>query len=321
MRGTWIVLGMVYVALLVRTLMLLLPWRRSRPEAAERRKSLATWWVLAVMLTGTLLSGRLGLVVLFCLISLLAWREYLSLIPTRETDRPIHAMMYPVIGVHYLFVYLGWENLFAVFLPLFGLWFTCVVCTLREQTRGFLHAVTTLYLGMMLIAYCLSHAAGLVMLPEALNPVGGAVGWVLFLVLLTAVNDIAQAVWGRWLGRRQILPVVSPGKTWEGLLGGIATTVVIGLLAGPVLLPLVAYPPAGVPLLAEWPRLGIVPAALLIAVGGFLGDVTLSAIKRDLGRKDSGTMLPGQGGILDRVDSLMLTSPLFYWYVRVLYGV
>jgi phosphatidate cytidylyltransferase len=102
-------------------------------------------------------------------------------------------------------------------------------------------------------------------------------------------------------GRHKIIPKVSPNKTWEGFLGGLATTVGLAALLAPHLTPL-----SGVESIL---------AGLLIGCGGFIGDVTISALKRDIGVKDSGSLLPGHGGILDRIDSLTYTAPLLFHFV------
>jgi len=272
------------------------------------------------VLTAAVLTGRLGMTVLFCVVTLLGFHEYLHLIPRRAPDRPIVAMLYPLLAANYVWVFLQQYALFAVFLPLVVLLLIFMGGVLKAQTRGFLNAMATLHLGVMLTGYCIAHAAALTMLPEELNPRGGAAGWVLFLIVLTAINDIAQSVWGRWIGRNKVTPRVSPGKTWEGLLAGVATTIVIALAMGPALLPVVEYLPEGGSVLSATGLLWTALAGLIIGIGGFFGDITMSAIKRDMGRKDSGTLLPGQGGILDRIDSVTFTAPLFYWYVRIVWG-
>jgi len=129
---------------------------------------------------------------------------------------------------------------------------------------------------------------------------------VLYLVLLTEGNDVAQYLWGKSLGRIRIVPSVSPNKTWAGFLGGVATTTALGVaIAGR----LTALPPREAAI-----------GALIVAVSGFAGDVVVSALKRDLGVKDSGALLPGHGGVLDRIDSLTYTAPLFFHYVHFLHG-
>ena len=107
------------------------------------------------------------------------------------------------------------------------------------------------------------------------------------------------------LGKRKVIPKVSPNKTWEGSIGGVSTTTVLAVLLAPILTPF------------SW-QVALL-AGLLIGLAGFIGDVTISALKRDIGVKDSGSMLPGHGGILDRIDSLTYSAPLFFHFVFFLY--
>ena len=122
------------------------------------------------------------------------------------------------------------------------------------------------------------------------------------MVFLTQFNDISQYFWGKLLGRHKIAPLVSPNKTAEGLLGGVITTLLLALPLAQVLTPLT--------------RIEAVIAGLIIGIGGFIGDNIISAIKRDLGIRESGKLLPGHGGVLDRVDSLICTAPLFFHFVH-----
>ena len=126
----------------------------------------------------------------------------------------------------------------------------------------------------------------------------GVAGMVLLLLVATEFNDVAQYVWGKLLGRHKIVPTVSPNKTWEGFIGGWLSTAVLIWFAGPLLAPM-----HGV---------GLAVIALTLPVAGFAGDVTMSAIKRDIGVKDTSKLIPGHGGILDRLDSLTFTAPLFF---------
>jgi phosphatidate cytidylyltransferase len=128
----------------------------------------------------------------------------------------------------------------------------------------------------------------------------------LFLVLLTELNDIFQYLWGKSFGHLKIAPHVSPKKTWAGLFGGVGTTTLLAAVVGPWLT------------FMDWQHALV--AGLIIGIAGFAGDLSISAIKRDLGVKDSGTALPGHGGILDRIDSLTYTAPLFFHYVWHGYG-
>jgi phosphatidate cytidylyltransferase len=191
---------------------------------------------------------------------------------------------------------------------------------LQGETGGFLRAAGTLHWGLMTMVFSISHVAFLLMLrapqPElplrgaeaaaaAAPPALGGPALVLYLVFLTQFNDVAQFLWGKALGRHKVVPQVSPNKTLEGLLGGLATTIVLAVVLAPWLTPL---------LVRE-----AVAAGVIIGLGGFIGDVVISALKRDLGIKDSGSLLPGHGGILDRIDSLTYTAPLFFHYVFYLH--
>ena len=118
------------------------------------------------------------------------------------------------------------------------------------------------------------------------------------LLLATEANDVAQYCWGKTLGRRKIMPRVSPNKTWEGFLGGWASTAALIWFVGPLFAPL------------EGVSLAVMAAVLPLA--GFAGDVTMSAVKRDIGVKDTSQFIPGHGGILDRIDSLTFTAPLYF---------
>jgi phosphatidate cytidylyltransferase len=122
--------------------------------------------------------------------------------------------------------------------------------------------------------------------------------WLFYLFIVTALNDIAQFVTGKLFGNRKIAPTISPNKTWQGLLGGLAVSQLVTLALGSYL------------------RLGspgtMAGYAVLLSLGGFLGDLMFSAAKRYLGIKDFSQLIPGHGGILDRIDSLVVTAPLLY---------
>jgi phosphatidate cytidylyltransferase len=174
---------------------------------------------------------------------------------------------------------------------------------LHGQTEGFLRAAGTLHWGLMTTVFTLSHIAYLLQLPEK----GGAAGasLVLFLVLVTQFGDVAQYTWGKLFGRHKVMPTVSPNKTYEGLLGGMATSFVLVYFLAPQLTPLT--------------RNESLVAGFFLPLAGFLGDVSVSAIKRDIGVKDSGSSIPGHGGVLDRVNSLTFTAPLFFHFLRYLH--
>ena len=312
-------LAAVFAVLVVATVVV---WalRRLRPgvDLGEVALRVRSWWVMAAVFTVALVLSRAVSLVFFAFLSFLALKEYLSLIPTRRADRVVLFWAYLAIPVQYFWVAREWYGMFIIFVPVYMFLFLPMRMVLRGETTGFLRAAGTLHWGLMTMLFCLSHVAYLLVLrpPESAvdggraaltsagTPVGGP-ALVLFLVVLTQLNDVAQFLWGKALGRHKVIPKVSPNKTVEGLLGGLATTVALALLLAPWLTP--------------FTRRDALLAGVIIGLGGFLGDVVISALKRDLGIKDSGSLLPGHGGILDRVDSLTYTAPLFFHFVYYLH--
>ena len=274
-----------------------LVWRQGNPNG-ELALRVRSWWVLVGVFGGALLLNRTALIVLLAFVSFLALKEYLSVIPTRRADRRVLFWAYLSIPVQYVFVYFENYGMFIIFVPVYMFLFLPMVMTLIGETQRFLTAIGTLHWGLMLTVFCLAHLAFLVVLP----PDGEGPQLLLYLVVLTQAGDVAQYLWGKRFGRRKVLPSVSPNKTVAGLLGGVATTTLLSLVLGTLLTPM------------PWYMTLIV--GFLLALAGFVGDVTVSAFKRDLGIKDVSSLIPGHGGILDRVDSLIYTAPLFFHIIR-----
>jgi len=124
---------------------------------------------------------------------------------------------------------------------------------------------------------------------------------VLFLIVVSQLNDVLQYVSGTLVGRRRIAPHLSPGKTWGGLIGGLLGSAAVGA-ALHTLTPFT---------IGEAAIMGLVIAAM-----GFAGDIIFSAIKRDAGIKDYGRLIAGHGGVLDRIDGLCFAAPVFFHVVR-----
>ncbi len=296
--------GGIIGALMLSTLMVL-GVMGSKPATSPARKTLEevllriqSWWVMVALLAIALLLNAWGAILFFALISFLSLKEYLSLIPTRRVDRRVLLWAYLAIPLQYFWIGVDWYVMFLIFVPIYIFLFLPLQMLLSGETTGFLKAIGTLHWGVMLTVFCLGHLAYLLMLNPAGNPIAGGKGLLLYLLLLTEGNDIAQYLWGKALGRQPILPKISPKKTWTGWLGGVLTTTAIAVLMAPVLTP--------------FHRMYAAVLGVMLAAAGFVGDVTVSALKRDLGVKDSGNLLPGHGGILDRIDSLTYTAPLFF---------
>jgi phosphatidate cytidylyltransferase len=304
----WKAFGAVAIVLLAATVTIATLARR-HPQRDWRELTLRvrTWWLIVAVFAIAISFNKTIAVVVFGFVSFLAFKEYLTLIPTRRADHLTLLWAYLAIPLQYWWVHSGWYGMFIIFIPIYMFLFLPMRMVFIGETEGFLRSAATLHWGLMTTVYCLSHMAFLIVLPD--TAVGGAAGngalLALYLVVLTQGNDVAQYLWGKSLGHRKIVPKVSPGKTLAGFLGGAATTTALGGVLGPML----------TPMNWQWS----LASGLLIGVTGFVGDVVVSAVKRDIGVKDSGDLLPGHGGILDRLDSLTYTAPLFFHFLRYLY--
>ncbi len=297
--------GLYLILVVAGVVILILKKIKPDQDFSELSKRVKSWWVLVTIFTLAMALSRNVSLGFFALISFLALKEYFSIIPTRRADRRVLFWAYLSIPLQYYWVAQEWYGMFIIFVPVYMFLYLPMRMVLIGETRNFLQAAGTLHWGLMMLVFSISHVAYLLVLPAKDGFAAGGPGLVLFLVFLTQFNDVAQYIWGKLLGKTRIIPKVSPNKTQAGLIGGILTTTALAVLLAPLLTPL------SLPL--------SVAAGLLISVAGFIGDVTISALKRDLGVKDSGTLLPGHGGVLDRVDSLTYTAPLFFHFIYYLH--
>lgn len=298
-------LGVVYVLLLVASIIVWVLRRRAPDDYQELADRVRSWWVMVGIFTLAIAVNRTLSIVFLALVSFLALKEYLAMTSTRRADRRVVFWGFIAIPLQFYWVAIGWYGMFIIFIPVYMFLLIPTRMVLVGETSGFLKAAGTLHWGLMTTVFSISHAAYLLALPtNPAAPAGGA-GLLFYLVFLTQFNDVAQYTWGKLFGKHPVVPRVSPKKTVEGLLGGVATTTLLAWLLAPYLTPLEP----------GWALL----AGLLLGVAGFFGDVVISAVKRDIGIKDSGSLIPGHGGVMDRVDSLTFTAPLFFHYVYYLY--
>ncbi|MEO9384172.1 phosphatidate cytidylyltransferase [Chromobacterium phragmitis] len=301
-------LGGVFLLLVVATAVIAL-LEKSKPEKnwLELKLRVRTWWWIVGFFSLTLLGNVTLALAVFGIISFLALKEYLTLCSTRSADHLVLFWAYLSIPLQYYWLSIHWYGMFIVFIPVYAFLFVPMRMVLIGETQGFLKAAASLQWGLMICVFCLSHMAGVLTLPQLtkIGEPGQGAMLLFYLVALTQLNDVAQYLWGKAIGRRKVAPKVSPNKTLGGFLGGAATTSLLGWALGPALTP--------------FSPLHAAMAGLLIGSMGFIGDIVISAVKRDIGVKDSGRLLPGHGGVLDRLDSLTYTAPLFFHFVHYLY--
>jgi len=278
--------------------------KNKHTDYTELKQRIQSWWWMIAILFGILLAPTTISIVFFALLSFLALKEFFSIMPTRQADRRILLWAYLAIPLQYYWVATSWYGMFLIFIPIYVFLFLPMRAVFIGETKGFIRSLGTIHWAVMLSVLCVSHIAYLLQLP-VINEQAGALGLVLFLIFITQFNDVCQYIWGKTLGKHKIIPKVSPKKTWEGFIGGVLTVTIIAGLLAPYLTPLTTLQ-------------GFV-AGTLIAVSGFVGDVVISSVKRDLAIKDSGTLIPGHGGLLDRIDSLIYTAPLFFHFLYYLH--
>jgi phosphatidate cytidylyltransferase len=275
-----------------------LPLVRPTKDYTNLRQRVNSWWVMIALLSGALLLGWQATTALFFVISFIALREFLSLAPMRREDRFVILAAYLAVAINYGFIAFNQYGIYLVFIPVYCFMVAPFLMAGIGQVKGFLSTAATIHWGLVSCVYSLGYVAFLMRTPATEHLPAGPAGLVFLLLAATEANDVAQYVWGKLFGRHKITPKVSPNKTWEGFIGGWITTAALIWFVGPYFAPL------------HGAGRGWIAAALPLA--GFAGDVTMSAIKRDIGVKDTSALIPGHGGMLDRADSLTFTAPLYF---------
>ena len=232
-----VIFALLLVATVVNGLLVLL---RPGKDWQELTLRIRTWWVIIVLFSLAMLSPQWLALTFFALVSFIALKEFLTLAPSRQSDRMPLLWMFIAIPINYWLIGIGWYGMFVVFIPVYVFLFLPARMVLTGDTQGFLRTASQLHWSLMTTVFAFSHVAFLLVLPADGLQTGALL--VLFLVGLTEFNDIAQYLWGKSLGRIRVIPKVSPNKTLAGLLGGVVTTAVAAMILGPLLTPL------------NWPR-------------------------------------------------------------------
>ncbi len=298
-------MGTIVLGLLTFSTILVHSLQQMKPKSdfSELSKRIRSWWLMAGFFFLSLVVHPDATIVLFAVTSFLALKEYFTLIHTRIEDHRVLFWAFLSIPIQYWLVKIQWWALFIIFIPVYMFLFIPARLVMTGKTTGIIESMAKIQWGVMAFVFCVSHIAYLLNLPAISAVPGGGRALVLYLVFLTEINDVAQYTWGKLFGRTVIVPMVSPNKTLAGFLGGIATTVVLAILLR---------------FLSGFDLTLAIASGFLIALSGFIGDVVVSAIKRDMGVKDSGMLIPGHGGMLDRIDSLTYSAPLFFHFVSYL---
>jgi phosphatidate cytidylyltransferase len=292
-----ILVGLAILAFASGAAFFLFRWLRPRPGIEGRTVLLrgASYAALALILAAAVWAGTVGIAILVGVIAAIALLEWSHLM-----DLPLHhrvALQVASVVIVVAVAVLGTASADWLIggIVLVGVAWPVV----RADTGRAIRDLGSAAVGLILIDILLVHAV-------LLAKERGDLGVTLFaaLAVASAGSDVGAFVVGRRFGRHPLAPRLSPNKTREGVIGNVLGAA-IGFLPFLVLLQPWFEPPA------------IVVLVLLVAVGSLWGDLLESAVKREVGVKDAAKWLPGFGGILDRIDSLLLVVPLVYWAMRV----
>jgi phosphatidate cytidylyltransferase len=297
------VLGGIFAALIVVTLAFYIARaiKGSTKLIKELIERTLSWWMILVGFSVTIFFSRFFATIALGFLAFVAFRELTSKFELRMSDRRTLLWCYLAIPFQFFLAYIEWYGMFIIFIPVIMF----MALNMRSVAQGDVKGITTslgiIHWASILTIFSLSHIAYMLALPEIPGFTAGNGAMVLWLVLITELNDIFQFTWGKLFGKHKIIPSVSPNKTVEGFVGGLVTTTAVGYGLA-FLIPVSSEKAAFL--------------AAVLAFTGFMGDVTVSAIKRDLGIKDMGTSIPGHGGVMDRIDSLAFNSFVFFHLIR-----
>jgi phosphatidate cytidylyltransferase len=301
----WLVCGIAALLTLASSI----GWTLKRQVRTERggvivsnlNARVSAWWVMIMIFVSAFLLGPTGTIVLFAFVSFFALREFITLTPTKPADhRSLSMAFFALLPLQYYLIGIKWYALFAILIPVYAFLLLPSLSALSQDTDKFLERTAKMQWGVMIAVYCISHAPALLMLD--IPGFDGQNALLLFyLLLVVQMSDVLQYVFGTLFGKTKIAPLVSPGKTVEGFIGGAAGATAMG---------------ASMWWITPFTPLQSAGMALVIVLMGFLGGLVLSAIKRSLGAKDWGTMIRGHGGMLDRMDSVSFAAPIFFHLTR-----
>lgn len=281
------------------------------------------WWMMCATLVAGILLGPIATVVLFGLVSFMGLREFITVTPTRRGDhRSIFWAFFLLTPAQYILVGMGekYYGLYSILIPVYASLFIPARSAFAGDHKRFLERSAKIQAGLLICVYSLSYAPAILFLhlgsweiaqdaakegARVFVPFKGSnAGLLFYFVLIAQLGDVFQFAWGKLAGRHVIAPAISSSRTWEGLLGGLLTSTLAGALfywATPFEL---------------WESACM---ALVISLMGFAGGMTMSAIKRDRGVKDYGTLVTGHAGVLDRIDSLCFAAPIFFHLTRLFF--
>ncbi len=281
-------------------LIAVLRWGLGR-DVGHAWQSYSSWLKMVPLVVLGIFAGRVPLIVLLTILAIFAFKEYARATGLYRDWLMTGAVYMGIVAMGAVSAMYdprlhtpGWYGLFSI-LPAYVIAAIFLIPILRNRCEGQLQAVALAIVGFLYIGWMFGHLA---FLANAEN----AYGYLLYLIFAVEVNDIAAYTFGKLFGRHPLRSNISPKKTWEGSLGALGVSMVLPWLLR------FSFP--------HFNALELILTGLIVGITGQLGDLSMSVIKRDLGVKDMGALIRGHGGILDRIDSLIYVTPLFFHMVR-----
>ncbi len=282
------------------TLLAVLRWGLHK-DVDQAWRAYRGWLIMVPILIGAIFLGRAATIMLFTTVAVFGFKEFARATGLYQDWTMTGTVYLGIIaaGVTSLIQdpgrsVPGWYGLYMT-LPVFAIALILVIPIVRNRVQGQLQCLALAIVGFIYFGWMFGHLAFLANARYAYS-------YLFYLLLAVELNDVAAFTFGRLFGRHPLRSRISPKKTWEGALGALALSLA---------LPWALH--GTFSHLRAWELLLI---GTIVGIGGQLGDLAISVIKRDLGIKDMGAAIPGHGGILDRIDSLIYVAPLFFHLVR-----
>lgn len=275
---------------------------KPNPKLKELIDRTLSWWVMISIIFFSLGFGADVAIWMLALLAFIALREFFSSIPLSFSDRRAIFWCYLAIPVQFYAISINYYRFFIIWIPILMFMILAMRRIAIADTDNIMRSLGIINFSNILVTFSLGHVAYLLVLEYPSDFQAGGVGLVIYLLFLTQFNDVLQFIWGKLLGKRKIIPKVSPNKTWEGFIGGLLSTTALAYVFK---------------FLTPFTTSQALTAGFLIAFLGFFGDLNISAIKRDIGVKDMGSSIPGHGGVMDRLDSLSFSAFIFFHIVHL----
>lgn len=302
LRYLWIITGVLATSGVVLALLSYV----LKKDVSKVWRIWQSWLVMAPLGLGCAFAGRVAVVVGMTIVAMIAFKEFARATGLYRDWWMVGAVYLDLVALCVVSLMRhprggppGWYGLFMA-APVYGIALLIMIPILRNRVEGQLQAMSLGMLGFLYIGWMFGHFG---FLANSDHPYG----YLLYVGVATELCDVAAFTFGKMLGGHKLRSNISPNKTWGGALGALGVSMALPWV-----------------LRFSFPHFGttqLILTGLIVGLGGQLGDLSISVIKRDIGIKDMAGTIPGHGGVLDRIDSLIYVAPLFLHMVDYCYRI